>query len=104
MVRILEEQFQHRNLFIFSLKITRVKMGYNYAVGLLYVLVICVLLVFMAIAFLGLLMCRNYNAEIAGAQAHRWSVRQSLRRIKEFKRTNRSHDSTSTKNVVGNPV
>ena len=45
-------------------------MGYNYAVGLLYVLVICVLLVLMAIAFLGLLMCRNYNAEIAGAQAH----------------------------------
>ena len=79
-------------------------MGYNYAVGLLYVLVICVLLVLMAIAFLGLLMCRNYNAEIAGAQAHRWSFRQSLKRIREFKRTNRSHDTTSTKNVVGNPV
>ena len=79
-------------------------MGFNYAVGLLYVLVICVLLVLMAIAFLGLLMCRNYNAEIAGDQAHRWSNRQSIKRIREFKRTNRSDDRTSTKNVVGNPV
>ena len=73
-------------------------MGSNYAVILLYVLVIFVLLVLVAIAFLALLLCRTYNVDVTEMQAHRWSLRHSLKRIKEFNRANMSDDSTSTKN------
>ena len=74
------------------------KMGSNYAVVLLYVLVIFVLLVLVAIAFLALLLCRACNLEVTEMQAHRWSFGHSLKRIKEFQRANMSDDSTSTKN------
>ena len=90
--------------FIFSFPITRVKMTDNYAVVLLYFIIIFVLIMLLIIAFLCLLMCRNYYTEITQTQPPRWSLRHSLKRITGFKKTIMSGESTTTNNVIGNPV
>ena len=99
-VRFLDELFQHPNLFIFALTITRVKMAENYAVVLLFLIITFVLVMLLIIAYLGLLMCRIYYTEITQTQPHR----RSLKRITGFKRSNMSAEYTTTNYVVGNPV
>ena len=100
MVRFLGELFQHPNIFIFSLTITRVKMAENYAVVLLFLIITFVLVMLLIIVLLGLLMCRIYYTEITQMQLHR----RSLKRITGFKRINMSGEDINTNKVVGIPV
>ena len=103
-VRFLDELFQHPNLFIFALTITRVKMAENYAVVLLFLIITFVLVMLLIIAYLGLLMCRIYYTEITQTQPHRRSLRHSLKRITGFNRSDMSGEFTTTNDVVGIPV
>ena len=79
-------------------------MADNYAVVLLYFIIIFVLVMFLIIAFLCLLMCRAYYTETVQTQPPRRSLRHSLKWITGFKKNNMSGESTTTNNVVGNPV
>ena len=79
-------------------------MADNYAVVLLYFIIIFVLIMLLIIAFLCILMCRAYYTEITQTQPPRRSLRHSLKRITGFKKSNMSGESTTTNNVVGNPV
>ena len=75
-------------------------MGKHYAVVLLFLIITFVLVMLSIIAFLGLLMCRNYYTEITQTQPHR----RSLKRIIGFKRSNMSGEDTTTNYVVGTLV
>ena len=79
-------------------------MADNYAFVLLYFIIIFVLVMFLIIAFLCLLMCRAYYTEITQTQPRQRSLRQSLKRITGFKKSNMSGESTTINNFVGNPV